>query len=222
MGFKALHTPGHTTDSMCLKMDDRLFTGDTLLIGGTGRTDLPTGDAGRLHDSLFNIVLKLDPALNFYPAHEYKGRATSTLGAELKENPRLQKRDRADFVEMMRTLGLPPPSALAASLRANLGSGKSDAELKDAAPRVAAKDLHPRMALIDLRGGDAVAGNPIAGARHIPLSELEMRLAELPDGEIVLVCENGEGAALAAATLNLLGYKHARALAGGMQAWRSR
>ena len=221
LGFKALHTPGHTADSMCLQMDDRLFTGDTLLIGGTGRTDLPTGDAGRLHDSLFNIVLKLDPALSFYPAHEYKGRVSSTLGAELVDNPRLQKRDRADFVEMMRSLGLPPPSALAASLRANLGSGRSDAELKEAAPRVAARNLHPRMALVDLRGPDAVAASPIAGARHIPLGELEMRLGELPEGELVLVCETGEGAALAAATLNLLGYKTAKALHGGMAAWRS-
>ena len=221
LALKALHTPGHTADSMCLVMDDRLFTGDTLLIGGTGRTDLPTGDAGRLHDSLFNILLKLDPALSFYPAHEYKGRASSTLGAEMADNPRLQKRDRADFVEMMRTLGLPPPSALAASLRANLGSGRSDAELKDGAPRIAAKELHPRMAVVDVRGAEAFAAGHMAGARHIPLSELEMRLAELPQGELVLVCENGEGAALAAATLNLLGYKHAKALAGGMIALRS-
>ena len=129
------------------------------MIGGTGRTDLPTGDAGRLHDSLFNIVLKLDPGLNFYPAHEYKGRASSTLGAELTDNPHLQKRERADFVEMMCSLGLPPPSALAASLCANLGGGRSDAELKDGAPRVAVKDLHPRMALIDLRGADSVAAS---------------------------------------------------------------
>lgn len=74
--LKALHTPGHTRDSICLLADDRVYTGDTLLIGATGRTDLPTGDPEALYDSLFNIVLKLDPKLKVYPAHDYKGRAT--------------------------------------------------------------------------------------------------------------------------------------------------
>src|SRR6185437_14242451 len=69
----ALHTPGHTRDSMCLVVGDRVFTGDTLLIGGTGRTDLPTGDPEQLYDSLFGKLLKLDPALMVYPAHDYKG-----------------------------------------------------------------------------------------------------------------------------------------------------
>ena len=72
--LQALHTPGHTADSMCLVMEDRVFTGDTLLIGGTGRSDLPTGDPDQLFDSLFGKLLKLDPALLVYPAHDYKGR----------------------------------------------------------------------------------------------------------------------------------------------------
>src|SRR6202165_6105651 len=70
--LQALHTPGHTRDSMCLRVEDRVFTGDTLLIGGTGRTDLPSGDAGALYDSLFNRVLRLDSDLKVHPAHEYK------------------------------------------------------------------------------------------------------------------------------------------------------
>ena len=72
--LQAMHTPGHTRDSMCLRVEDRVFTGDTLLIGATGRTDLPTGDPHALYDSLFNSVLKLDPASRCYPAHDYKGR----------------------------------------------------------------------------------------------------------------------------------------------------
>ena len=80
MRLTALHTPGHTRDSMCMVAEDRVFTGDTLLIGGTGRTDLPTGDPDALYDSLFNRVLKLDPALKVYPAHDYKGRSHSTIG----------------------------------------------------------------------------------------------------------------------------------------------
>ncbi len=72
---------GHTRDSMCLQVEDRVFTGDTLLIGATGRTDLPSGDPEQLHDSLFNRLLKLDPALKVFPAHDYKGRSHSTLEA---------------------------------------------------------------------------------------------------------------------------------------------
>ncbi|MGB6357056.1 MAG: MBL fold metallo-hydrolase [Steroidobacteraceae bacterium] len=71
--LQSLHTPGHTRDSMCLCTEDRVFTGDTLLIGATGRTDLPSGDAGALYDSLFDGLLKLDPVLKVFPAHEYKG-----------------------------------------------------------------------------------------------------------------------------------------------------
>ena len=107
--LQVMHTPGHTRDSMCLVVGDRAFTGDTLLIGGTGRTDLPTGDPEALHDSLFNHVLKLDPALKVYPAHDYKGQGHTTIGEELAANPRLQKRDRAEFVEMMRNLNLTAP-----------------------------------------------------------------------------------------------------------------
>jgi glyoxylase-like metal-dependent hydrolase (beta-lactamase superfamily II) len=68
--LQVLYTPGHTSDSMCLVAEDRVFTGDTLLIGATGRTDLPTGDPEALYDSLFNHVLRLDPALKVYPAHD--------------------------------------------------------------------------------------------------------------------------------------------------------
>ncbi|HZF26169.1 MAG TPA: MBL fold metallo-hydrolase, partial [Steroidobacteraceae bacterium] len=83
--LQVMHTPGHTRDSMCLIAQDRVFTGDTLLIGATGRTDLPTGEAEALHDSLFAHLLKLDPTFLVFPAHEYKGRSHSTLAQEVKE-----------------------------------------------------------------------------------------------------------------------------------------
>ena len=82
---------------MCLVCEDRVFTGDTLLIGGTGRTDLPTGDPEALYDSLFGRLLKLDPALKVFPAHDYKGRSHSTIGDEIAVNPRLQQRERGDL-----------------------------------------------------------------------------------------------------------------------------
>jgi len=78
---KAIHTPGHTRDSMCLHVEDRLFTGDTLLIGGTGRTDLPSGDPDSLYDSLFNGILKLDPALKVFPEHDRAGAGAESAAA---------------------------------------------------------------------------------------------------------------------------------------------
>ena len=90
--IRALHTPGHTADSMCLVAGDRVFTGDTLLIGGTGRTDLPTGDPQALYESLFEKLLALPPETLVFPAHDYKGRSHSTIGDELASNPRLTAR----------------------------------------------------------------------------------------------------------------------------------
>ena len=118
--LQVLHTPGHTADSMCLVGEDRVFTGDTLLIGGTGRTDLPSGDPEALYESLFGKLLKLDPALLVYPAHDYKGRSHSTIGAEIESNPRLQQRERAAFVQMMKSLDLSMPTHLTEALRTNM------------------------------------------------------------------------------------------------------
>ena len=92
---------------MCLSVEDRLFTGDTLLIGATGRTDLPSGNAEALHDSLFNGILQLDPALKVFPAHEYKGRSHSTVGDGNRQEPATaEARSRCEFVEMMHALNL--------------------------------------------------------------------------------------------------------------------
>ena len=123
--IRVVHTPGHTDDSCCLVLADRVLTGDTLLIGGTGRTDLPTGDPHALHASLFEKVLKLDDALAVYPAHDYKGRSSSTIGAERANNPRLQRRERAEFVEMMTNLNLAMPEHLSEALRTNRTGGKT-------------------------------------------------------------------------------------------------
>src|SRR5579871_1049940 len=119
--LSALHTPGHTRDSMCLRLEDRIFTGDTLLIGATGRSDLPTGDPEALYDSLFNRILKLDPALLVYPAHDYKNQGHSTIGQEIASNPRLQKKNRSEFVEMMTHLNLSAPTHMTEALRTKIG-----------------------------------------------------------------------------------------------------
>jgi glyoxylase-like metal-dependent hydrolase (beta-lactamase superfamily II)/rhodanese-related sulfurtransferase len=234
MRIQALHTPGHTRDSMCLYVEDRVFTGDTLLIGGTGRTDLPTGDPEALYDSLFGVVLKLPPETLVYPAHDYKGRTHSTVGEEIASNPRLQKRDKTEFVAMMNELNLAAPTHLTEALRTNMSGGKTVAQLlNDAAATISfisMEDLRGRvdsgdlgLILLDVREKDAHLAGHIPGARHLPRGQLELRVnAELPDptARILVVCEYGHISTLAAATLRQLGFTHATALDGGMKAWR--
>jgi glyoxylase-like metal-dependent hydrolase (beta-lactamase superfamily II)/rhodanese-related sulfurtransferase len=232
--INVMHTPGHTRDSMCLLIENRLFTGDTLLIGATGRTDLPTGDPEALHDSLFNRVLRLDPALEVYPAHEYKNRSHTTLAQEIAQNPRLQKRDPAEFVDMMRNLNLSMPTHLTEALRTNLSGGKTISQLlADAAavvPFMSLAELKSRidahdadLVVLDVRERDAYQAGHVPGARLLPRGQLELRVnEELPDPtvRILAVCEFGRVSTLAAATLRQIGFQRAIALDGGMKAWR--
>jgi rhodanese-related sulfurtransferase len=232
--LQAMSTPGHTADSTCLVAADRVFTGDTLLIGGTGRTDLPTGDPDMLYDSLFNRLLKLDPKLTVHPAHEYKGRAGTTLGEEIKSNPRLQKTDRTEFVAMMRALDIKAPTHLTEALRVNMSGGKSIAQLlaeaAAATPFMSMDELSQRISarqnnlvVLDVREKDAFDAGHVPGAMFLPRGQLELRVNEAfpdPTVRIVAICEFGKISTLAAATLRSLGYKHAVALDGGMKAWR--
>jgi glyoxylase-like metal-dependent hydrolase (beta-lactamase superfamily II) len=232
--LQVLYTPGHTADSMSLLAEDRVFTGDTLLIGGTGRTDLPTGNSGALYESLFEKLLKLDPALQVFPAHEYKGRSHSTIGEELAGNPRLQVADRAAFIALMGNLNLGMPTHITEALRTNLSGGKtvaqmlaeaaavvpfmSMAQLKD---RLARED--PDVVVLDVREREAYTGGHIPGAQLLPRGQLELRVnQELPDPtrRIVTCCEFGRISTLAAATLRQMGFQRAVALDGGMQSWR--
>lgn len=231
--LSAIHTPGHTRDSMCLAAADRVFTGDTLLIGATGRTDLPTGDPEQLYDSLFNKLLKLDPELRVYPAHDYKGRTCSTLSEEAASNPRLQRRDRAAFVEMMRTLSLSMPEHLTEALRVNMSGGVSVAQLLSEAgaevPFMSMQEVRARieagendLVVLDVRERDAYEAGHIPRARHLPRGLLELRVNEaLPDPtlRIVTYCDFGKISTLAAATLRRMGFMRAVALDGGMKAW---
>jgi glyoxylase-like metal-dependent hydrolase (beta-lactamase superfamily II)/rhodanese-related sulfurtransferase len=232
--LQALHTPGHTRDSMCLAVDDRLFTGDTLLIGATGRTDLPSGDPEALYDSLFGRVLTLDPATKVHPAHEYKGRSHSTLADERGGNPRLQVNDRAEFVAMMNNLNLSMPTHITEALRTNMSGGKTVAQmLSDAAatvPFMSLEELQSRTAsanddlvVLDVRERDAYLEGHIRGALSLPRGQLELRVnQDLPDPtrRIVVCCEFGRISTLATSTLREMGYLRAVALDGGIKAWR--
>jgi glyoxylase-like metal-dependent hydrolase (beta-lactamase superfamily II)/rhodanese-related sulfurtransferase len=233
--LQALHTPGHTADSMSLRCEDCVFTGDTLLIGGTGRTDLPTGNPAALHHSLFGCLLQLPPTTRIYPAHDYRGRSHSTIGDELAHNPRLQERELAGFVAMMNTLSLSMPTHLTEALRTNMTGGKTVAEMLAEAtalvPFMSMAELQARLAagagliVLDVRERDAFEAGHIPGARLLPRGQLELRVnTELPDptARIVTICEFGRISTLAAATLRSMGFLRVSALDGGMSAWIQR
>ena len=231
--MRILHTPGHTSDSMCFVFEDRVLTGDTLLIGGTGRTDLPTGDPDLLFDSLFGKVLHLDDALRVYPAHDYKERSSTTIGAEKQSNPRLQKQQRAEFVALMKGLDIKMPEHLTEALRTNTSGGKTVAQLiAEASREVAFMSMaevkhrieHPPhdLVLLDVREKDAFDKSRLPGAIHVPRGQLELRVdKELPDptARILAYCQYGRVSTLAAATLRTMGFQRAVALDGGFDAW---
>lgn len=229
---RVLHTPGHTEDSMSLVCEDRVLTGDTLLIGGTGRTDLPTGDPDALYDSLFGKLLGLGDAMKVYPAHDYKDRQFTTIGDEKAANPRLQRTDRAEFVALMHGLDLKMPDHLTEALRTNRSGGKTVAQLIGEASReisfMGLEEVRTRveqgeLLVLDVRETDAYAAGHIPKARHIPRGQLELRVDKVlpdPSARVVVYCQYGKISTLAAATLRTMGFTRAVALDGGYEAWR--
>ncbi|TAJ51753.1 MAG: MBL fold metallo-hydrolase [Nevskiaceae bacterium] len=122
--LRALYTPGHTDESYSLVMDDRVFTGDALLIRGTGRTDFQNGDSHAAYDSLFNKLLKLPDDTLVYPGHDYKGWTVSTIGEERRWNPRLRVRSAEEYAALMASLKLPTPKLMDVAVPANLACGR--------------------------------------------------------------------------------------------------
>ena len=118
--LKVMYTPGHTDCSYSYLMNDRVFTGDTLLINGTGRTDFQNGNARQQYDSIFNKLLKLPENTMVYPAHDYNGKKHSTIGSERKNNPRLQVNSVDQYVEIMNNLKLANPKMMDVAVPANL------------------------------------------------------------------------------------------------------
>ena len=116
----SLYTPGHTDDSYSFLMNDRVFTGDTLLIKGTGRTDFQNGNPYDQYNSLFNRLLKLNDTTLIYPAHDYKGEKVSSIGEEKKLNPRLQVNSAQEYAKIMNNLNLNNPKQMDIAVPANI------------------------------------------------------------------------------------------------------
>ena len=124
IALKTLYTPGHTDDSYSFVVNDRVFTGDTLLIRGTGRTDFQNGDPQAQYDSIFGKLLTLPEETLVYPAHDYRGMTVSTIGEEKHYNPRLQVNSAEEYVDIMNGLELANPSLMDIAVPANLSCGK--------------------------------------------------------------------------------------------------
>ena len=121
--IKSLYTPGHTSDSYSFLLDNYLFTGDTLLINGTGRTDFQNGSSKDAYNSLFNNLLKLPEETLVYPGHDYNGKFSSTIGNEKKFNPRLQVKSVDEYVDIMSNLNLAKPKMIETNVSRNIKLG---------------------------------------------------------------------------------------------------
>src|SRR5712675_3551426 len=156
LAFDVLYTPGHTDDSYSFLMKDRVFTGDTLLIRGTGRTDFQNGSARAQYDSIFNKLLKLPDETMVFPAHDYKGDTVSTIGEEKRYNPRLQVRSVDEYIELMANLKLPNPKMMDVAVPANMHVGLHQDDLAKQGLSLTAHDAiaslgRPDVLLVDLR-----------------------------------------------------------------------
>jgi sulfur dioxygenase len=230
-----LYTPGHTDDSYSFLLPDRVFTGDTLLIRGTGRTDFQNGDPRAQYDSIFNKLLKLPDAMLVYPAHDYKGDTVSTIGEEKLFNPRLRVKSMDEYADLMNNLKLPNPKMMDVAVPANVRVGLHQDEVARKGWALSVGDamaLRARsdIALIDLREkSERDKHGVIPGSLHLPYPQLPSEigsggmlheLASQPDKRIVFYCAFGERSAMAVQAAQDAGLKTACHIAGGIDAWK--
>jgi sulfur dioxygenase len=234
--MRVLFTPGHSPDSISLLTGDRVFTGDVLMIHGTGRSDIVGGDPGQSFDSITQKLFSLPDRTAVFPAHDYRGHTRSTIGEEKRSNPRLANKTRAQYIELMNNLGLPLPDGIQEAMQPNQSDVDSSAiafpnlSQLNQVRQMDARELSERISaveppiLIDVRDDDEYRGElgHIAGSRLVPLREFSERAAELTtlkDHQIVTICRVGMRSATAAAILTGLGCEQVWNLKGGMIEW---
>jgi sulfur dioxygenase len=235
MRLDVMYTPGHTNDSYSYLLDDRVFTGDTLLIRGTGRTDFQNGDPRAQYDSIFNKLLKLPDATLVYPAHDYKGDTVSTIGEEKLFNPRLKVKSMDEYAALMGSLNLPNPKMMDVAVPANMRVGLHQEEVErrgwalSAAEAIAVRG-RPDIAIVDLREkSEREKHGVIPGSLHSPYRDLQEEigaggmlheLAAASGKRIVFLCAFGERSAMAVQAAQDAGLKTACHIAGGIDAWK--
>lgn len=239
--LRCIATPGHTDGCMSFVTADesRVFTGDTLLIRGCGRSDFQQGSASRLYASITERLFSLPDSCRVYPAHDYQGRNVSSIGEEKRFNARVGAgANETDFVEYMNAMKLPHPKLIDEAVPANLRSGApEEGELPNrpewgdirltysGVPEIDEEwlELHlESVTVLDVRLPDEVRDCPLAQTLvdvHIPLAELRDRLGEVPAGKpVVALCRSGRRSSLAVSILRDAGYDQVASLSRGLRA----
>src|SRR6202453_5162651 len=235
LSLDVMYTPGHTDDSYSYLMGDRVFTGDTLLIRGTGRTDFQNGSARAQYDSIFGRLLKLPDETMVFPAHDYKGDTVSTIGEEKRYNPRLQVRSVDEYIELMNNLKLPNPKLMDVVLPANMQVGLHQDELAKQGQALSAREAiaglgRPDVMLVDLReNGERARHGTLPGALHAPYPAIGDNLrpggmlremASATGRRILFFCAFGTRSAMALTAAKDAGLADTAHIAGGVDAWK--
>jgi sulfur dioxygenase len=230
-----LYTPGHTDDSYSFVLGDRVFTGDTLLIRGTGRTDFQNGDPRAQYDSIFNKLLKLPDETLIFPAHDYKGDTVSTIGEEKSFNPRLKVKSVDEYADLMNNLKLPNPKMMDVAVPANIQVGLRQEEIARKGWAVSAAEAmalrgQTDVVIVDLREkSERERHGTIPASLHAPYPALQENigaggmlheLAAATGKRIIFYCAYGERSAMAVQAAQDAGLKTACHIQGGIDAWK--
>ena len=254
--IKVIATPGHTRGSISFLWRDRVFTGDSLFVGGCGRTDFQGGDAGALYDCITQRLFTLPSETLVYPGHDYQGRWVSSIEQERTNNPRLTGKTRAEFIEIMNNLNLPRPRLIDEAVPANRYCGLDKNERQDAivireTTRPVRQELSPQdlvakakqsitevtvtaakqllaeghIVLVDTREESEYAAGHIDASILLPRGVLEFKIGMVPEltdksKAVLIYCRTGGRSALAARSMQQLGYKNVLSMAGGFEAWQ--
>jgi len=229
-------TPGHTPGSVCYLWRDRLFTGDTLLIGGCGRTDFQSGSSAALYRSITEKLFKLDEQALVYPGHDYKGRRVSSIGEEKLFNARVAGKSLEEFVQIMDNLGLPMPQRIHEAVPANLTGGVGRApqmpEKMVSPERASVRSVSPlqlaeaagaaNVQILDVRTPVEFAGRRLPGSFNVPLDRLDPEMLKSSigvDNEIYVICQTGTRSQIVAEMLRGAGFRRVVHVDGGTNAW---
>jgi len=254
--IKAIATPGHTPGCTSYLWRDRVFTGDSLFIGGCGRTDFQGGSAETLYDSITQRLFTLADETLVYPGHDYQQRWVSSIRQERTTNPRLAGKSREQFVEIMKNLNLPKPRLIDESVPANRYCGLDENERLDAVSQraearipsneMSVKDMvmaaqqhitevnvdrckqllsEGNIVLVDTREESEFAAGHIDQSILLPRGVLEFKIGSIPEladksKAVLIYCRSGNRSALAAATMQQLGYTNVLSMVGGFEAWQ--
>lgn len=236
LAMRVLHTPGHTPDGMSLLLEGNVLTGDTLMIGGSGRTDFPGGDATAQFDAVSEKLFTLPEHTIVHPGHDYRGNTTSTIGRERRSNPRFINMTRKGYVEQMGNLQLSPPQNIQDALQPNQSAlATGEIAFPDWSDLINVREIQAlalhqlrnsatQPLILDVREPTEYSGElgHISGSILVPLRDLVARLDELEDQKdnaVVVVCRSGMRSATATAILVKAGFHDVTNLAGGLLGW---